>query len=144
MSRSLHFLVLIAIFALVPSTCRAQCVYQKISVSRVQGAVFDRSGQPIPDADVNLKKDGQVVATTKTDGAGRFLVGTSPGAYDLNESARNLAPGFARIDVGIDLVRIFKSTRLWMILDVGMRLDACTFISTSHRQLEKANQENTR
>ncbi|HTW62482.1 MAG TPA: carboxypeptidase-like regulatory domain-containing protein [Terracidiphilus sp.] len=137
----LMFFALVAEFAWI---CRAQCVYPRTSVLHAQGAVFDKSGVPISGADVTLKKGDKVVSGAKTGRMGGFLIATSPGTYDLDVSARNFAPGFARIDVGSDLVRVLKPTHLWMILDVGATTDACTFISTSRRQLEKAIQENKR
>ncbi len=141
---SIGALTMIAILAQALPACRAQCVYSKISVSRIQGAVFDRSGRPISDADVNLKKDGQFAADTKTDSAGGFLVGAPSGTYELSVNARNFAPAFARIETGTDLVRVLKPARLWVILDVGLTTDACTFISTSRRQFKNAIQENRR
>jgi hypothetical protein len=134
----------IAVLAHGLPVCRAQCVYPKISVSQIRGAVFDRTGRPIPNADVNLKRDGQLVSSTKTDGAGGFFVGAPAGTYDLTVNARIFAPGFARIEAGMDLVRVLRPTRLWMILDVGLTTDACTFVSTSRRQFESAIQENRR
>jgi len=133
-----------ALLGIVPAASLAQCVYPTIRVSKVGGAVFDRMGRPVSGADVNLKKDGQVVASTKTDEAGGFFIAATPGTYDLNVNARGFTPGFVRVDVGIDLVRALKPAHLWMILDVGSTTDACTFISTSHRQFKKAVQENTR
>ncbi len=137
-------LVPIALLIQVSATCGAQCVYPTIRVSRAGGAVFDRMGEAISGADVNLKNGGQVVASTKTDEAGGFFIAATPGTYDLNVNARGFTPGFVRVDVGIDLVRALKPAHLWMILDVGSTTDACTFISTSHRQFKKAVQENTR
>lgn len=134
------FLALL-ILAPIPATCLAQCVVRTIPISRVEGTVVDPSGEPIPNVEVNLKQDGKVISSITADEAGRFSLSVSPGNYDLNANARGFVPGFARIDVGHDAVRLFKSTHLWMILVVGMLEDHCTFTTTSRRKFEKAIQE---
>jgi Carboxypeptidase regulatory-like domain len=139
MRRFRHFFIALALMAIFAATGVAQCVSRTVSVSRVQGAVFDQLGRPIPDADVSLKREGQVVASTKTDASGGFTIPISSGAYDLDAKASNFDPGFARIDVGSDLVRAVRPTHIWMILDVGSEeLDQCNFTTTSRIQFEKA------
>jgi protocatechuate 3,4-dioxygenase beta subunit len=125
---------------LAARTCVGQCVYQTISVSRVQGTIVDPSGVPIPNVEVELKRDGERAAVTTTGENGEFSIQAPPGAYDLNAHGKAFAPGFARIDVGTDLARIVRPTHIWMILDVGMTMENCTFATTSRRQFEKAIQ----
>jgi hypothetical protein len=135
-------LLLLPLLGIIPAACLAQCVYETISVSRVQGSIFDSLGQPIPDVEISLKSEGKVVANTTTDEAGRFSVSANPGKYDLYANARNFEPGFARVDVGSDLVGVLRATRLWMILSVGVsEADECSSLTTtSRREFNKAVQ----
>jgi hypothetical protein len=130
----------LALFASIPVSCLGQCVYRPISMSRVQGAVFGRSGEPISNADVSLVRDGSTIAETKTDGAGKFSVPAPSGKYELKAKAHGFAPGFAQVDVGNDLVRALRPTHLWMILDVGMTIENCTLTTTEKRRFKKAIQ----
>jgi hypothetical protein len=125
---------------LVARTCVGQCVYRTISVSRVQGTIVDPSGVPIPNVDDELKRDGKRTATGTTNESGEFSIQASPGVYDLNAHGSAFARGFARIDIGTDLVRLARPTHIWMILDVGMTMENCTLATTSRRQFEKAIQ----
>jgi len=129
----------IATAGLIPAVGRTQvdCVYRRIRVSRVQGAVFDRIGEPIPNVEVELKRDDKTIATTKTNQAGEFSIPIGPGTYELNAKAQGFYPGFAHLDVGSDLVRAFKPTHLWMIMDVGIQ-DKCPLTTTSRREFEEA------
>jgi hypothetical protein len=105
----------------------AQCVYPTIRVSKVQGVVFDPNGEPIRDVAISLKSDDRILASATTDEAGRFSISATPGKYD----------------VGTDLARAFVPTRLFMILDPGMKMENCTFTTTSHRKFEMAVREFT-
>jgi hypothetical protein len=116
----------------------AQCVMPTMRVSRVRGAVFDRTGQPIAKVEISLKQEDNVVALATTDEKGKFDVPAPPGTYWLNAKASAFAPGYARLDVGNDLIRALKPANLWMILDVGMLGDHCPFATTSRRRFEKA------
>ena len=131
------------ILALVPETCLGQCVYPTIYVSRIQGTLFDFSGQLIPNGEVSLVQDGKVIASVTTDDVGGFSIPASAGKYELRASARGFATGSARIKLGSSLVRVLKPTHIWMFLDVGSaQLDSCDgFVTTSHRQFEKAIQK---
>jgi hypothetical protein len=137
MRRLGDLLLVFALFGLFAGICRSQCVYRTIPVSRVQGAVFDPYGEPIPDAEVSLNKESKVVARTATDEAGRFTIPAAPGIYDLHASGHNFAPDFARVEVGSDLIRELRPTYLWMILKVAVLEDDCSMTTTSRRQFEK-------
>jgi hypothetical protein len=134
-------LLVLVLFGLFSGICRAQCVYRTIHVSRVQGAVFDPYGEPIPDAEVSLNRDGKVVARTTTDEEGRFSIPAAPGTYDLHASDRNFAPDSSRVEVGGDLIRELRSTYLWVILRVGVLVDGCSMTTTSRRRFEKMIQK---
>ena len=129
--------------ALVVSTTAAspaQCVYRTISVSRVLGAVFDSYGQPIPNVEVSLKQEENIVARSTTDDKGQFAISGSPGTFWLLAKAIEFAPGYARLGVGKDLIGTFRPTHLWIILHVGSKLtdDCGAFVTTSRRQFERA------
>ena len=140
MKRFDSFLLILPFLTLIPVTGFTQCVYRTIPVSRVQGTVADPFGEPISNVDIRLKQDGKVIATAITDESGGFSLSASPGKYDLLADAKGFVPGFAQIDVGSDLIRMLKPAHLWMILDIGMVVDHCTFTATSRRQFEKVVQ----
>lgn len=129
----------ILFLALMSETCIAQCVYRPISVSRLQGTILTRDGKPIPNVNVELKRNSDRIASATTNEAGEFLIKAVPGEYELRSEARGFAPGFAEVELGSDLVRtLIPRTHLWMILDVGMINDYCQFTTTSRSKLRKA------
>jgi hypothetical protein len=140
--RNLNGLILcLAFVALIPDICRSQCVYRAILVSRVQGTILDPYGKPIPNVEVDLKRDGVRIAGATTNDVGEFSIQATPGKYELHAHADRFASGFARIDLGTDLVRMLRpSAHFWMILRVGVVNDACTFSTTSRRELRRAIQ----
>ena len=135
-SLSLVFLLL----ALIPSVSPAQCVYHTISVSRVEGTVSDPNGQPIPNVKVELKRDNERIAAATTNEQGRFSIQAPPGKYELRATSQSFAPGHAYIGLGSDLVTLFRSSHLWMILTPGVAIDQCTFVTTSRKKFENAVQ----
>ena len=132
----------IAFTGAAPAVVGAQvdCVYRTVSVSRVQGSIFDSAGRPIPNVEVELKSDGKLIGSAETDEEGKFAIPAAPGKYDLTTNARGFAPGFSPIDVGGDLVRTLRPTHLWMILEVGMG-QGCPLTTASRREFEKAIQK---
>ncbi|MGA3132928.1 MAG: carboxypeptidase-like regulatory domain-containing protein [Terracidiphilus sp.] len=132
--------------ASIPTNCFAQCVERTISVSRVQGAVFDSFGQPIPNAGVSLEQDGKAIASLTTNESGGFFISANSGNYEFHAKARGFEPYLARINLRTDLIRAAKPTHIWMILKVGSaQVDSCDgFTTTSRRQFEKAIQRQQR
>jgi hypothetical protein len=122
----------------------AQCVSRTISVSRVRGAVFDPYGQPVPNVELSLKQEENIVARSTTNDKGQFAISASPGIYWLWAKAAGFVPGYARLEVGNDLIGALKPTHLWMILYVGRSgTDECDSVTTtSHRQFEKTISSN--
>ena len=125
-------LMFLGLFSTI-SLAQVDCFYSRISVSRVQGTVFDQLGEPIPNVEIKLRNDGKEIANTETNEAGQFAIPAAPGRYDLQANARGFAPGFTPIDVGHDLARALKPAHLWMILVVGSSLDmdTCPLATTS-------------
>jgi hypothetical protein len=104
--------------------------------------VFDPYGEPIPDAEISLKQNGKIFSSVKTDRSGRFSIQSSPGAYDLYMNARNFVPGDVRIEVGSDLIGAFRSSNLWVILQVAvLSEDYGPFVTKSRRHFENAIQK---
>jgi hypothetical protein len=144
MKRFNVYFLFLPFLSLVLATGSGQCVYRTLSVTRVHGALVgtlvDPDGRPIPNADVELKGD-EHVASAATNADGEFSIQAPPGGYEIHANARGFALGIARVDVGSDLIEMLRPAHLWMILDVGILLDHCTFTTTSRRELEKAIQE---
>ncbi len=138
-------IVILAGMGPVAVSSHAQCVERTIRVSRIQGLVLDSYGSPIPNVMIELKSEDKIVATATADETGRFSIPAPPGKYELVAKARGFDTTHASLDLGNDLVRAFRPTRLFMILDVGKAtLDQCSFTTTSRRQFDKVIRENTR
>ncbi len=67
----------------------------------VSGRVLDPSGEVVPGAAVELRlaSSGAVVASTTTDGQGRYGFAVPPGAYDLTIQAPGFAPAVGKADI---------------------------------------------
>src|SRR5580698_4097538 len=123
---------------------RAQCVERTIRASRIQGLVLDPYGRPIPNVMIELRTEDKIIATATADETGRFSIHASPGECEIVAKARGFETTYAALDVGNDLVRAIRPTRLFMILDVRRALlDQCSFTTTSRREFEKLIRENT-
>jgi Carboxypeptidase regulatory-like domain len=118
------------------SYAQVDCVAKALSVSRIQGRVFDPLGEPVPGAVVSLKRDGNEVAGVTTNDVGRFSVKAAVGKCELHTKAPGFEEAFAFIDVSDGLAQVFHPVNLWMILGVGSG-EPCPSSTTSHRQFLK-------
>jgi hypothetical protein len=83
----------------------------------------ERPDQPCPpvpvSATIEVKtSQGQIVASTHTDAAGRYLVKVRPGAYTVVASAPNALPSCEPVDV---TVGANQTTRAPISCDTGIR-----------------------
>ncbi len=82
----------------------------------VQGTITDAAGGPLPGVTVELLKDGQVVATATTDGAGSFqFPNVAAGVYDV----RARLNGFKELRVSRIAVRMEAPPALRLTMQVG-------------------------
>ena len=129
--------ICLLLLAIVGCTCfshaQVDCFYKALSVSRVQGQVFDPSGLPIPATVLSLKQGGKEMTRATTDDQGRFSIRNANGKYELHTEARGFAPAFAPINVGNDFEHAFHPGKLWLILSVGAT-EPCPSVTTSHKQ----------
>jgi hypothetical protein len=119
------------------SYAQIDCFYKTLSVSRVQGRVFDQLGQPISGAMILLKQDRKEMSRATTDADGRFSIKVADGKYELHADAQGFAPTFAYINVGNHLAHAFHPSKLWLMLAVGAG-GPCPANTTNHRQFVEA------
>src|ERR1035438_1975706 len=105
--------------------------YKTLSVSRVQGQVFDPQGESVPGVVVLLEQDRKEVIRATTDGEGRFSIKAADGNYEIYADLRGFEPAFANIRLGNDLAHVFHPSKLWLILGIGVG-EPCPSSTTSH------------
>ena len=72
----------------------------------VAGRVLDPAGEAVPAAAVELRlaSSGAVVASTTSDGQGRYGFAAPPGAYNLAIQAPGFAPAVRKADIAVDRI----------------------------------------
>jgi hypothetical protein len=95
------------------------CVEQrKVAISHIQGRVFDESGTAVPGATVSVTSDGKV-ETRATTGAGwDFHFKADSGHYVLRVSSQGFQVTEAELNVGGDVLSLFRRTALRVTLAV--------------------------
>jgi hypothetical protein len=109
------------------------CVYPgRVSVSRVEGQVFDPSGTVVPGVIITLADERGSKIQTTTDGQGRFRLAASPGEYSFTAVVPMFQTSQTRLNVGEDLAGLFHPSNLRVIL--GMAGSFCPWVTTSQRE----------
>jgi hypothetical protein len=140
-----HLALFLFMIALLSRSSIAQgivdCIEQKkIYIPKVSGQVFDFTGVPVPEVDVQLVRVGRVIDQTKTDSEGKFSFKTPPGIYTLRAAAQGFEVTNAQIEVGKDLSSLFHSNSLRVILALeGLN---CPWITTSNREFKELKKKN--
>jgi uncharacterized membrane protein len=129
------------LFCFGKASAQVDCVYSILHLSRLQGVLYDPTGEIISGAVVKLKQDKQIVFEFKTDENGRFSAKVAPGKYELLIEARGFEPVESRIEIGTNLRTIFQAKTLRVIALVSI-WDSCETLTTSKREFEKAVRAN--
>jgi hypothetical protein len=119
----------------VPSSQIAQgqgivdCVYPgRVSVSRVQGRVFDPFGVVVPGVVITLVDEQNTSLQLATDEQGRFHFAISPGKYRLKAVFQMFQTSQTELNVGEDLVGLVHPGDLYVIL--GLSGSYCAWVTT--------------
>jgi hypothetical protein len=135
------FLILMLLAGLGSSISSAQvgivdCIEQKtISVAKIRGQVFDPTGVPIPGAKIKVVADDKSESISNSDENGRFEINSPSGHYKLSVAFRGFETTNAELGVRPDLLSIFHSSALKVILVVGS-LD-CPWVTTSNKEFKE-------
>jgi len=117
------------------ASAQVDCVYSTLHLSRLQGILYDQTGETISGAVVKLNQGKQTVFESRTDEKGRFSAKVVPGKYELLIEARGFEPIGSRVEIGTNLRTIFQAKTLRVIALVGM-WDSCETLTTSKREFE--------
>lgn len=131
------FMVVMMIwFAAVNVAAQVDCVSPRtLKVSRVQGQVFDISGNAVPGVVVSLVQDGKPTAQFHTGSNGEFQFKAAPGRYVLKAVVPAFQSTSVELEVGSDLGNLFHPSTLYVI--VGLQGSFCPWVTTSNREFQK-------
>jgi len=117
------------------------CVYpRRVSVSRIQGRVFDPFGVPVPGVVITLVDEDGRTLQTKSDGGGRFQIAASPGKYSFKADFPMFQTSDTELAVGEDLIGFIHPSHLYVIL--GLTGSECAWITTSRKEFEQVISDN--
>jgi hypothetical protein len=128
------------IAALSPQVASGQgivdCVYPgRVSVSRVQGRVFDPFGAIVPGVVITLVDEHNATLQTTTDEQGRFHLASSPGKYRFKAVFQMFQTSQTELNVGEDLVGLVHPSDLRVIL--GLSGSYCAWVTTSQKEFRQ-------
>jgi len=117
------------------------CVYPgRVSVSSVQGQVFDPFGAVVPGVVITLVDQHDATLHTTTDGQGRFHLSTSPGKYRFKAIYPMFQTGQTELNVGEDLIGVVHPSDLHVIL--GLDGMYCAWVTTSRKEFQQIIKDN--
>ena len=118
------------------AAAQVDCVSPRtLKVSRVQGQVFDITGNAVPGVVVLLVQDGKSIAQFHTGSNGEFQFKTAPGFYVLKAEVPAFQSSSVELKVGRDLGNLFHPSTLRVI--VGLYGSFCPWATTSNREFQK-------
>jgi hypothetical protein len=130
---------LVAVFGMIAAAIAAaqvNCIGQKpLRVSRVQGQVFDITGNAMPGVVVSLVQEGRSTAQFRTGSTGSFQFKAVPGVYLLKAEVPAFQSTSVELKVGHDLWNLFHPSTLCVI--VGLYGSFCPWATTSNREFKK-------
>jgi hypothetical protein len=133
------------LFWIAASIAAAQvdCVSPRtLKVSRVQGQVFDITGNALPGVVVSLVQEGKPTAQFHTGSNGEFQFKATPGRYILQAEVPAFQRASVELNVGRDLGNLFHPSTLRVI--IGLYGSFCPWATTSNREFQKMVRDNNR
>jgi hypothetical protein len=133
------------LFWIAASIAAAQvdCVSPRtLKVSRVQGQVFDITGNAVPGVVVSLVQEGKPTAQFHTGSNGEFQFKATPGRYVLKAEVPAFQRASVELNVGRDLGNLFHPSTLRVT--VGLYGSFCPWATTSNREFQKMVRDNNR
>ena len=123
------------------ATAQVNCISPKpLKVSRVQGQVFDITGNAVPGVVVSLVQEGKSKAQFHTGAIGQFQFKAAPGRYVLNAVVPAFQRASVELEVGRNLGNLFHPSTLYVI--VGLHGSFCPWVTTSDREFQKIVRDN--
>jgi hypothetical protein len=106
-----------------------------LKASRVQGQVFDITGNAVPGVVVSLVQEGKPTAQFHTGSNGEFQFKVAPGLYVLKAVVTAFQSTSVELEVGRNLWNSFHPSTLRVI--VGLYGSFCPWATTSNREFQK-------
>jgi hypothetical protein len=117
-------------------TAQVDCISPKtLRVSRVQGQVFDITGNAVPGVVILLVQAGKSVAQFHTGLNGDFQFKAANGRYVLKAEVPAFQSSSVELEVGRDLGNLFHPSTLRVI--AGLYGSFCPWATTSNREFQK-------
>jgi hypothetical protein len=133
----------VAVSAPLVASPQIDCVYPgRVSVSRVQGRVFDPFGVVVPGVVITLVDEHNMTLQTTTDAQGRFHLAASPGKYLFKAIFPMFQISHTELSVGEDLVGLIHPSDLHVILGLD-GLD-CAWVTTSQKEFQQIISSNNK
>jgi hypothetical protein len=135
-----------AYFTIVsPQIARAQsivdCVYPgRVSVSRVQGRVYDPFGVVVPGVVVTLVDERGSTLQATTDNQGRFRIAAPPGKYSFKAVFPMFQTSMTELNVGEDLAGLVRPSDLYVTL--GLDGMYCAWVTTGRKEFQQIVKNN--
>lgn len=126
------------LWAISAASAAAQvgCVSPRtLKVSRVQGQVFDITGNAVPGVVVSLVQEGKPTAQFHTGSNGEFQFKVAPGLYVLKAVVPAFQSTSVELEVGRNLWNSFHPSTLRVI--VGLYGSFCPWATNSNREFMK-------
>ncbi len=129
-------IVLATLNARSSATAQVDCISPApITVSRVQGQVFDPTGAVVPGVVISLVGEGGSTLQVTTDQQGRFQLSVSPGRYILKAVVPMFQMAAIELNVKEDVNALNPSGELRVILGLGGSF--CPWVTTSNREFQQ-------
>jgi hypothetical protein len=140
-SRTTMLLTVAILLTITVANAQVDCFYRTLHIGRLHGIVTDQLGDPVSDAIVRLKRDGNSVAEARTDGTGQFAIKKVTGHFDLTIEATGFSKAWSPLEIGRDVQSLFQKSMLRVMLLVGGGED-CEVVTTNKKEFEKAVRTN--
>jgi hypothetical protein len=106
-----------------------------LKVSRVQGQVFDITGNAVPGVVVSLVQDGKSTVQFRTASNGEFQFKAAPGRYVLKAVVPAFQSASVELEVGRNLGNLFHPSTLYVIF--GLHGSFCPWATTNNQEFQK-------
>jgi hypothetical protein len=129
-----------AIWMMFVVAASAQIDVVTFHLPKVRGAVTDKSGVPVANAEVDLVSvsDSAAIWTVKTNPFGSFRIDCNGGSYWLQIKATGLSTASMHVIVASDLRSLFHQSQLHVALGPNACMDECSWVYTSKRKFDHA------
>ena len=136
-------LVALAIVSSLPVVHAQITIHKPLHVSRVQGIVANKSGEPISNAEITLLREGSLTLKSHTDESGQFKIGSAAGPLLLRVSASGYSPLARDLIVETTTDALSRTSQVYVMLGPAACSDECSLLFTNRKYFDRAVRLNT-